>query len=73
RKRLLGIMLGVPALYIINILRLTCLALLGAWDDGGEWFDFAHHYVWQGIYLVFVVGIWLLWVEFSGRRKLSHD
>ena len=72
RKRLMGVLLGAPALYAINILRLACLALLGAWDDGGEWFDFAHHYVWQGIYLVFVVGIWLLWVEFSGRRKPSH-
>jgi len=63
RKKLIGIALGLPALYAVNIIRLVCLGIVGAYTDGGPAFDFAHHYVWQGIYIVFVVAIWMLWVE----------
>lgn len=62
-KRLVGIAAGLPLLYAVNVLRLVCLGVIGAYYDGGEEFDFAHHYVWQGIYIVFVVAIWMAWVE----------
>ncbi len=70
-KRLVGIAVGVPLLYGINVVRLVCLGVIGAYDDGGDVFDFAHHFVWQGIYIVFVVAIWMIWVEVlvkPGRR-----
>ena len=66
-KRLAGIVLGIPLLYAVNIFRLSCLGLIGAWFDTAV-FDFAHHYVWQAIYLVFVVVVWLLWMELFVRR-----
>ncbi len=62
-KRLVGIAAGLPLLYGINVVRLVCLGLIGAYYEGGPEFDFAHHYVWQGIYIVFVVAIWMVWVE----------
>lgn len=72
RSRLAGIAIGIPALYAINCFRLACLALIGAWDfgagSGGKWFTFAHEYVWQGIYLIFVVALWIGWLEFMVRR-----
>jgi len=68
-KKLLGVMLGVPFLYGINTLRLSVLAVIGAWDHGGAKFRFAHEYVWQGIYIIFVVVVWLAWVELLVRRK----
>lgn len=71
RKRLLGVLIGIPVLYAINLFRLSCLAGLGAFTGSGPLFDFAHHYVWQGIYIVFVVAVWLLWVEFVVREKPS--
>lgn len=71
RKKLLGLLLGLPLMYLVNIFRLSCLAIIGALDGGGEWFNFAHHYVWQAIYIVFVVGVWLAWVEYVVRRKPS--
>ncbi len=67
-RRLAGILLGIPLLYGVNILRLTCLGYIGALDSGGEIFSFAHEYVWQGLYIIFVVAIWLLWVELLVRR-----
>jgi len=59
-------------MYGVNIFRLTVLAVVGAIDqsDGRIWFSFAHEYVWQAVYIVFVVAVWLLWVEYvvKGRR-----
>ena len=68
-KKLLGVVLGIPFLYGINTLRLSVLAVVGAWDHGGAIFTFAHEYVWQGIYIIFVVLVWLAWVELLVRRK----
>jgi exosortase/archaeosortase family protein len=72
-KRLVGAMVGVPVLYLVNCFRLACLAVIGAWDYsagyGGKWFTFAHEYVWQGVYIVFVVAVWVLWVEFVVRKS----
>jgi len=68
-KRLLGIVIGIPMLYGVNAFRLAFLAVIGAWDGGGQWFRFSHEYVWQGIYIVFVVALWMVWVEFLVRRR----
>jgi len=69
RKRALGLLLGMPIMYGLNVVRLSCLAVIGALDGGGKWFEFAHHYVWQSIYIIFVVVVWLLWIEFIVRRR----
>lgn len=68
-KKLAGIGLGLPFLYVVNALRLTVLAVIGAWNQGGPIFKFAHEYVWQGIYIIFVVVAWLSWVELLARRE----
>ena len=68
-KRFLGILIGIPILYGVNAFRLAFLAVIGAWDGGGARFKFAHEFVWQGIYIVFVVALWMVWVEFLVRRR----
>ena len=68
-KRLAGIVVGVPILYWVNAFRLAILAVIGAYDNGGQWFKFAHEYVWQGIYIVFVVALWMGWVEILVKRR----
>ena len=68
RAKLIGVVLGIPIMYFLNIFRLACLATLGAIDEGGQWFDFVHHYVWQSVYIIFVVFVWLAWIEFIVRR-----
>ncbi len=69
RKRCVGIFAGIPIMYFLNIFRLSCLAIIGALDHGGKWFNFAHEYVWQSVYIIFVVVVWLGWIEFVVRRK----
>ncbi len=68
-KKLLGILLGLPVMYAVNIFRLTCLAVIGALDTQHKYFNFAHEYVWQAIYIIFVVAVWLLWVEYVVRGR----
>lgn len=70
-KRGVGAIGGLVILYGINILRLGTLGYIGAIDTspGRKWFTFAHEYVWQGVFIVFVVAVWMLWVEWFVRPR----
>lgn len=70
-KRLVGAVVGVPILYGVNVARLCCLAYIGAMDESRQIFTFVHEYVWQGVYVIFVVAVWLLWVEILVKRNPS--
>nr|QNO47283.1 hypothetical protein POPKKDDM_00002 [Methanosarcinales archaeon ANME-2c ERB4] len=61
KKKLTGIALGIPSLYAINMVRLVVLAFVGLWYP--EIFDYVHTYLWQTIFIVFVIAIWLVWVD----------
>lgn len=69
RKRFMGAALGLMALYTVNVGRLAMLAYIGAYDDteNDRIFTFVHEYVWQSVFLVFVVAVWLLWIEWLKR------
>lgn len=71
RARLLGAAGGLALLYLINVLRLACLAVIAAIDRGGPWYTFIHEYVWQAVYVVIVVVIWLAWVGLATRGRQS--
>jgi len=71
-KRLAGVAAGVPVLYAVNIFRLSSLGFLGAFVER-ETFDFFHEVVWQGIYLVFVVAVWLIWMEFLVKPRRIRE
>jgi archaeosortase B (VPXXXP-CTERM-specific) len=62
RKKGIGVALGIPALYAINILRLVILAQVGITSP--ELFEFVHVYLWQASFIIFVVVIFLLWLKF---------
>ena len=57
----LGIAVGVPALYAINILRLFILALVGI--SYPNMFEFVHVYLWQASFIIFVVVLFLVWLK----------
>jgi archaeosortase B (VPXXXP-CTERM-specific) len=62
RKKGVGVALGVPALYAINILRLAILAQVGLTHPA--LFEFVHVYLWQASFIIFVVVLFLLWLRF---------
>jgi archaeosortase B (VPXXXP-CTERM-specific) len=62
RKKGIGVALGIPVLYAINILRLVILAQVGITRPA--LFEFVHVYLWQASFIIFVVVIFLLWLKF---------
>ncbi len=59
-KRLIGIGLGVPILYVFNVVRI--LVLLGVGRYSNDLFDFMHLYFWQATLILMITSVWLLWI-----------
>jgi archaeosortase B (VPXXXP-CTERM-specific) len=61
KSKLMGIGFGIPVIQVINLARLVVLSLTGLYYP--EAFEFVHTYVWQSIFIIFVIGVWLFWLE----------
>jgi exosortase/archaeosortase family protein len=61
REKLLGLVMGIVGLYVINTVRMSVLGMIGIyWSD---LFHFFHEWMWQGIFIAFVIVFWLIWKE----------
>ena len=60
RDKGIGILLGLPILYALNVLRI--LVLLVAGSQFPESFEFMHIYFWQATLVLMVSAVWLLWI-----------
>lgn len=47
----------------LNVVRVISLFYLGQWNT--EWFRIAHEFLWQGLIMLDVLVVWLLWVRAS--------
>jgi len=65
RARGLGLALGVPALVLLNLIRLVSLFYLGHWWP--EAFETAHLLVWQALMVFLTLLLWLLWAATLAR------
>jgi len=71
KKKLWGIALGVPAILVVNLIRLVSLFYIGYWFP--TVFEAAHLLVWQSLIIFFAVLFWLVWVEvFVHRGQMHH-
>jgi len=61
QHRVLGIVLGVLAVQLLNVLRVISLFYLGQWNR--QVFEWAHLYVWQALIMLDVLVVWLIWVR----------
>jgi exosortase H (IPTLxxWG-CTERM-specific) len=66
-RRAIGIGLGVPLLYLINLLRI--LALLAVGRARPDLFEFMHLYFWQATLILMITSVWLLWIFAVVRRE----
>src|SRR5262249_47266842 len=57
RDRLVGTAVGAAVLYAVNALRILSLIAVGAYAR--QWFDAAHLYAWQLLFLAVVAACWL--------------
>lgn len=61
--RMRGIVIGLAAVQLLNIVRVISLFYLGQWN--GVAFEWAHLYVWQALIMLDVLLVWVMWVRWS--------
>jgi exosortase H (IPTLxxWG-CTERM-specific) len=61
RYKIVGVVVGVLAVQMLNILRVISLFYLGQWNYNV--FEWAHLYVWQALIMLDVLVVWLIWVR----------
>jgi exosortase/archaeosortase family protein len=65
QARVLGALIGTVALTLLNVLRISLLIRVAEFHP--QLFDYLHEYVWQGLFLVLVVGYAMAWVQHVRR------
>jgi len=61
RHKVVGLVIGVIAVQLLNIVRVISLFYLGQWNY--DVFEWAHLYVWQALIMLDVLVVWLIWVR----------
>ena len=59
KHKLVGIVVGIIAVQVVNLVRIISLFYLGQWSF--QVFEFAHLYLWQALIMLDVLVVWLLW------------
>lgn len=60
-----GLLFGLLAIFVLNIIRIVTLFLTGIHIP--SLFDFMHVDFWQAIFIVFTVGIWIYWMRWASN------
>lgn len=68
KHRLIGILAGLAAVQLLNIVRVVSLFYLGQWNATA--FEWAHLYLWQALIMLDVLAVWLLWMRALPRRDV---
>jgi exosortase H (IPTLxxWG-CTERM-specific) len=66
RARGLGLVLGLLAIQLVNLVRVAALFLTGAYFP--QFFDTSHTVIWQTVVILSGVLLWLLWAATLARR-----
>ncbi len=67
----IGLGLGIPLLYLFNVLRIAVLMVVG--KHFPEYFDFMHLYFWQATLILMITSVWLLWITQVVNRDRSRS
>ena len=60
-RKAVGILGGLLAVQLLNIVRVISLFYLGQWSLRA--FEWAHLYLWQALIMIDVLVVWLLWLQ----------
>lgn len=69
RPKLLGLLLFVPAVILLNQIRLLTLWFVQLY--AGDAFDLVHIYVWQPLMVVAVLVFFIVWLEWTNPKRLD--
>jgi exosortase/archaeosortase family protein len=62
-----GILIGVPAIFLINFARITTVMMCGAYWP--EFFERVHLYGWQALVIALTLAVWVFWAELFVRTR----
>jgi len=71
KDKLIGILIGIPAIFIINQLSVVSLFYLGRSHPAV--FEEVHIYVWQPIIIVFAILVWDFWAKHFVQKGKAHQ
>jgi exosortase H (IPTLxxWG-CTERM-specific) len=66
-----GLLAGTAAIYVINFLRIISLFYLGQYNR--QWFEFAHLYVWESVFVLLTLTIFWMWVRRMAAGPLENS
>ena len=69
QHKLIGIAIGITAVQLFNLVRIISLFYLGQWDM--TWFRFAHEYLWQGLIMLDVLVVFMIWARHFPQRAMD--
>jgi len=61
KKKIIGVSLAIPLIYLFNMARLIFLSVLGIYST--TLFEIAHEYLLQMTFLAVVVFYWIFWID----------
>lgn len=70
RSRGLGLLVGLPSIFVLNLVRVVTLFYLASRES--PLFEFIHVYVWQTLFIAFVFGVWALWARTTLRTPAGN-
>lgn len=65
KYRVIGILVGLSAVQVLNIVRVISLFYIGQWNM--TVFEWAHLYLWQALIMLDVLIVWLVWMRMLPR------
>jgi exosortase H (IPTLxxWG-CTERM-specific) len=60
-----GLLIGIPAIFVINLVRIATMMLFGAYLP--QWFERVHLYGWQALVITLTLAVWVFWTELFVR------
>jgi archaeosortase B (VPXXXP-CTERM-specific) len=66
-EKLIGIVMGIPAIHIMNLVRMVFISLVLYHKRG--LFDFFHGYLWQVSFVIFMLLLVILWMGKIVKRR----
>ena len=61
KKKLWGVSLGIPFIFLVNILRMVVITVVSNYRPSA--FEFMHLYFWQVALILILLSAWILWIE----------
>jgi exosortase H (IPTLxxWG-CTERM-specific) len=71
RQKGKGLVFGTATIYAINFLRIISLFYLGQYNR--QWFDFAHLYVWESVFVLLTLTIFWTWVRRVAAPRFEYS